>query len=136
MAGTKYGTTAEIHLLAVDLTPAIREAIETAAQDCVADIKANAPRDTGTYAEGWTWEWESNKSARVYNGGDNAPLSHLLELGHVVVTTDRGGGKHRLGTTAPKPHIKPAYLRAKPRYEQALDAAKDKIQITYKTTTV
>ena len=80
----------------------MKKAVKKSAKTVREDISANAPTDTGAYAQSWTAKTtkESSHSLEItIHSKDRYQLAHLLEHGHVK----RGGGR-----TAAKPHIAPA----------------------------
>jgi hypothetical protein len=112
-------TTAVVRELKINLDPEIKTALERVGDGCVEDLKASSPKNTGGYAEGWRWEFSGAKQITVYNGGDHATLTHLLERGHAIKR--RGGAiGHAKGT----PHIKPAFERTKGKFAKELETIK------------
>ncbi len=84
----------------------IKEAVRQAADECVSDIKTNAPKDTGRYRKSWKVKvaYESKDDIRVIiHSPKEYRRAHLLEHGHAK----RGGGR-----VEGKPHIYPAEKRA------------------------
>lgn len=82
------------------------------AQQCCDDIKAYCEsKGWHEYADGWVVDvYRKTKQAVVHNR-DHYRLTHLLEKGHLI--TNKKGG---VGFTAPFPHIRPAFDRARPKY--------------------
>ena len=81
----------------------VQEIAEKTAQDGVAELKkVESPRDTGNYAESWTYKKVKLSRGRgskfVVHNKDHYRLTHLLEKSHAL----RDGGR----STA-QPHIKP-----------------------------
>jgi hypothetical protein len=75
-----------------EATEAVKESVVSAADACLASVKANSPKDSGDYQKGWrvkkVYEGEHDMRVRVYNK-DHYQLTHLLEKGHAL----RGGGR-------------------------------------------
>lgn len=78
------------------------EATAKAAKKTAADLRSNAPAETGEYASGWRSKKLSNNGYVVYNS-KMPGLTHLLENGHVVVNA-----KGKVGRANPIKHIEPA----------------------------
>lgn len=103
----------EINLLDIDLNMDILKVQNEIASKMAADLKATSPKSShkGThYANGWTFT-QDGKDVVVYNKGRKAPLSHLLELGHMA----RDGS-----FVAPRPHIAPAYDKYGAEFDKKL----------------
>lgn len=83
-------------------TEGMKKAVRKAGNTVKKEISANAPKDTGAYAESWavknTKENAHSLEVTVYSK-NRYQLAHLLEHGH----TKRNGGR-----TAGKSHIAPA----------------------------
>ena len=90
----------------------------------------------------------NSETVRVYNNGDNATLSHLLEFGHRTklgmtykqrkpaktkrkrdVSGHRKPGKK--STVAPQEHIRPAYNKIAKEYEEDMKRIKLKVTIKH-----
>ncbi len=116
-------TKVTINSIEIDITGEIEKITEKAGKDCASLIKQKAPRATGDYANGWTYEIENNnETVRVFNDGENKTLTHLLELGHRT-KLGKGKGKRKVGgksTVAPQEHIRPAYNVIKEQYLEDL----------------
>lgn len=84
-------------------TEAVKESVVSAADACLASVKANSPKDSGDYQEGWrvkkVYEGEHDMLVRVYNK-DHYQLTHLLEDGHANVDGGRTEGKPHIGPAA------------------------------------
>lgn len=85
-----------------EIADGIKADVRQAAKECVAEIRAKAPKKSGRYAKGWAvktaFESADDIRVRVYNKA--APqLTHLLEHGHVKA----GGGR-----VEGREHIRPA----------------------------
>ena len=83
-------------------TDEMKSAVQKSAKFVKEEISANAPRQTGAYAESWTSKkTEENSTSVQYTvySKNKYQLAHLLENGHVL----RGGGR-----TKAYPHIAPA----------------------------
>lgn len=80
----------------------MKTAVKKAGSTVRKEIKANAPKDTGTYASSWsvkkTKETAHSLEVTVYSK-KRYQMAHLLEFGHAK----RGGGR-----VPGKPHIGPA----------------------------
>lgn len=84
----------------------LKDSVNDVAKECLNEIKANSPADSGDYRKGWklktAYESDSDIRLQVYNK-DHYQLTHLLEDGHANVDGGRTPGK---------PHIGPAADRA------------------------
>lgn len=94
---TKYSTT---------VTEDLKEACNEVAKQTKKEIKANSPKDSGNYSQGWTSKVTAKNSnaieITIYN--KNKPqITHLLENGHAKVNGGRVEGQ---------PHIAPAEQNA------------------------
>lgn len=85
----------------------LNESVKEVTKQCVKDIKANAPVDSGAYKKSWTSKVQYEKSddirTVVYAKAPHYRLTHLLENGHAKV----GGGR-----VEAHPHIAPAEAKA------------------------
>ena len=78
------------------------EAIDRATAQAVKDIKANAPKEEGSYRRGWRRRKLSKTNIIIYN--EKVPqLTYLLEHGHVKKNQYGEYGRSRK-----YPHLKPA----------------------------
>lgn len=95
-----------------DVTDGLKQEIKEAAKECLAEIKRNSPRDTGSYRKGWrrktVYEGWDDIRIDVYNKTDYQ-LTHLLEYGHAKVNGGRVDGK---------PHIGPAQQNTEKKLER------------------
>lgn len=66
------------------------------AKDGAQKLKATSPKNTGDYAEGWTYKKVDN--AYVVHNKNKPQITHLLEKSHAL----RSGGR-----STPQVHIKP-----------------------------
>lgn len=86
-----------------EATEAVKESVVSAADACLASVKANSPKDSGDYQEGWrvkkVYEGEHDMRIRVYNK-DHYQRTHLLEDGHANVDGGRTEGKPHIGPAA------------------------------------
>ncbi len=91
------------------VTEQIKDEVKQVAKECVKEIKAKSPKDTGEYAKGWKskvmFENRNDIRIRVYNKS-KPTLTHLLENGHAKVAGGRVSGKA---------HIRPAEQNAAKR---------------------
>lgn len=92
----------QLALFANQKSEKVQEIAEKMARDGAAELKVKSPRDTGDYAESWTYKQVKLTRGRgvkfVVHNKDHYRLTHLLEKSHAL----RNGGR----TTA-QPHIKP-----------------------------
>lgn len=95
----------------------IKEEVQETASECLKEIKANSPTDTGEYKRGWkkkvVFESDNDIRIRIYNS-KKPSLAHLLEFGHAKVNGGRVEGK---------PHIYPAEKKAAKRLENKAKVA-------------
>ena len=86
-----------------EATEAVKESVVSAADACLASVKANSPKDSGDYQKGWrvktVYEGEHDMRVRVYNK-DHYQRTHLLEDGHANVDGGRTEGKPHIGPAA------------------------------------
>lgn len=86
-----------------EATEAVKESVVSAADTCLASVKANSPKDSGDYQEGWrvkkVYEGAHDMRIRVYNK-DHYQRTHLLEDGHANVDGGRTEGKPHIGPAA------------------------------------
>lgn len=86
-----------------ETTEALKESVVSAADACLASVKANSPKDSGDYQKGWrvkkVYEGEHDMRVRVYNK-DHYQRTHLLEDGHANVDGGRTEGKPHIGPAA------------------------------------
>ncbi|MFI3201888.1 MAG: HK97 gp10 family phage protein [Eubacteriales bacterium] len=105
------GLTEYADLVAEDMKSAVKKASTTVKNE----IKANAPKDSGTYASSFaaktTSESATSLTMTVYSK-TRYSLAHLLEFGHAK----RGGGR-----TAAQPHIAPAEEVASKQLEEEME---------------
>ena len=66
-----------------DVKEATKRNIDAVSKEAVQKLKNTSPRQTGSYAKGWGAKKQGEMDVVVYNRTD-APLTHLLENGHVV----------------------------------------------------
>lgn len=98
----------------------MKKAVKNAAKTVKEEIKANAPKKTGTYSKSWTTKTLKDTSSEievVVYSPKRYMLAHLLENGHVL----RKGGRTRAF-----PHIKPAEEHGLKQLENELVTALQK----------
>lgn len=96
----------ELAAYSQEVTDGVKQAVKAVSKETAAQIKRDAPRDTGDYAKGWTYkvEYESENDIRVRIYNRRKPqLTHLLEHGHAKTNGGRVEGR---------PHIGPAEREA------------------------
>ena len=96
LADTIMDSLREYSSLAAD---EMKEAVQNAGNTVRDEIRANAPKNTGTYAKSWTVKKQKDTASSLsltVHSRNRYQLAHLLEFGHAK----RGGGR----VTA-KPHI-------------------------------
>ena len=90
-----------------DVTEGLKTEVRKVGKECVKDIKAEAPVDTGAYKKSWRLKTvhESVNDIRVviFSGNGHYRRAHLLEFGHAKVNGGRVPGKA---------HIRPAAQKA------------------------
>ena len=80
----------------------MKKAVKKSAKTVREDISANAPADTGAYAQSWTAKTtkeDSHSLEITVHSKNRYQLAHLLEHGHA---------KRGCGRVSAKPHIAPA----------------------------
>lgn len=125
---SKNNVDVRVNLMEINWAPMLKQTLTRIGKKCSEEIKSNAPRNTGIYADGWTYKLvETNRTSKngwiyeivVYNKGKHASLSHLLELGH----------RSRAGNTVPpQEHIRPVFNRIKKEYYDDLGQIKINVQ--------
>ena len=111
------------------LNESIEEILTEIGRETANDIKMHSPKNTGEYANGWTYRIsEKNKTVIIYNDSDQVTLSHLLEYGTVprktVSTVSKKGKRltpHYTGELIPREHIRPAYNRSVIKFQKDLE---------------
>lgn len=97
---------AELAAYSDGVTEAVKAECNDVADECLQEIKANSPVQTGKYKKAWRKkvEFENREDIRIRVFNAKYPgLTHLLEKGHAKV----GGGR-----VEGRPHIKPAEQHA------------------------
>ena len=84
-----------------DVKEATKRNIDAVSKEAVQKLKNTSPRKTGSYAKGWGVKRQGEMDVIVYNRTD-APLTHLLENGHVIRNK-----KGTYGRTSGIKHIAP-----------------------------
>lgn len=84
-----------------DVKEATKRNIDAVSKEAVQKLKNTSPRKTGSYAKGWGTKRQGEMDVIVYNRTD-APLTHLLENGHVIRNK-----KGTYGRTSGIKHIAP-----------------------------
>lgn len=90
----------------------IDELLDEVASKTVADIKANAPKDTGTYASGIISKETDEQERTIFNERKHLYLGHVLEYGTIYQKA--------------QPHFKPAFDKNAKDFEKK--AAKLKLE--------
>lgn len=90
---------AELSRYSAEVAEQVKEDVKAVAKECVKQIKANAPEDTGDYKKGWKQRiaYESTEDIRieVYNA-KKPQLAHLLEKGYAKRTGGRVAGREHI----------------------------------------
>lgn len=110
---------AQLQAYCDEVTEAVKVEVDTVAEECLQEIKANSPVRTGRYRKGWRKEvtFESRDDIRITVRNKPYPgLTHLLENGHAKA----GGGR-----VEGIPHIKPAE-------QHAAEKLADKVKVRLK----
>ena len=110
---------AELAAYSDEVTEAVKAECNDVADDCLREIKANSPVQTGKYKKAWRKkvEFENREDIRIRVFNAKYPgLTHLLEKGHAKA----GGGR-----VEGMPHIQPAEQHAA---ERLVDKVKVKIR--------
>ncbi len=84
-----------------DVRKATKRGIAEVSKEAVQKLRNTSPHKTGSYAKGWGAKKEGDMDVIVYNRTD-APLTHLLENGHVIKNK-----KGTYGRTRAIKHIAP-----------------------------
>ena len=84
-----------------DVKESTKRNIDAVSREAVQKLKNTSPRRTGSYASGWGKKKEGEMDVIVYNRTD-APLTHLLENGHIVRNK-----KGTYGRVSGRKHIAP-----------------------------
>lgn len=96
----------ELRAYRQEVTQELFEAVDDAADTCVAMLRSTSPKDTGDYSKGWrkkkAYQGDDDIRIQIHNA-TNYQRTHLLEDGHANV----GGGR-----TEGIPHIEPAAQKA------------------------
>lgn len=103
------GVADEINKILKEYTEEVEKGIDLAgenvAKKAVKQLRANSPKNKGSYAKGWKITKIDGKN--IIHNKTNYQLTHLLEHGHVKVN----GGR-----VAARVHIKPAEEKAVNEY--------------------
>lgn len=97
-----------------DVQKAVDKKVRSTATKVKREIKADSPRDSGEYADGWSRKTNArggSTEVTIYNK-EKPSLTHLLENGHAKV----GGGR-----VQGIPHIQPAYNKFVPPMEKDIE---------------
>lgn len=84
-----------------DAKDSMKKGFDTVSKEAVQKLRNTSPKKTGSYSKGWTTKKVNETDIVVYNRTD-APLTHLLENGHVVRNK-----KGTYGRARPIKHIAP-----------------------------
>ncbi len=98
-------------------TEDMKKAVKKVATTVKNEIKTNAPKDSGAYADSWatkTDSEDSNSLGMIVYSKDRYWQAHLLEHGHAR----RGGGR-----TSAQPHIAQAEASGIQQLEQEIERA-------------
>lgn len=92
-----------------DVQGDMRAAVQEGGRAAVDFLRANSPRDSGEYTQGWRYRTEAGLGptgyyVRVFQAAKPS-LTHLLEFGHREYDF---GGNATGGTVPAHPHIEPA----------------------------
>lgn len=96
-------------------TDDMKSAVKKAGTTVKKEIQANAPKDSGTYANSWTVKKGKetfNSIELTVHSKNRYQLAHLLEFGHAK----RGGGR-----VSGKSHIAPAEEKGVKQLEQTIE---------------
>ena len=66
-----------------DVQESAKRGIQEVSKESAQKLRNTSPKKTGSYAKGWSTKKVSDMEIVVYNRTD-APLTHLLENGHVI----------------------------------------------------
>ncbi|EHW6679221.1 HK97 gp10 family phage protein [Listeria monocytogenes] len=114
-----------VNKIKIDLKKYVKEDLEEIGEIVSSEIKSNSPDGyTRDYKRGWDFTITDNgTSVTIHNDGGDKTLTHLLEFGHII--QNKKGGK-KYGYTAPQPHIVPAYLKGRNKFEEMMKASAKK----------
>jgi len=99
-----------------EVRQSVRELVVRVSRECLASIRAKAPKRTGAYWKGWTRSMSKSgdqPEVMLYNK-KYYRLTHLLEYGHAKADGGRVPGR---------PHIAPAADRAAKDLERGIRQA-------------
>lgn len=85
-----------------EVSAEIRESLTNIGKQAVSMLKATSPRYTGEYAKRWRMKTEEESgvfSLTIYQPGERAYITHLLERGHKT--------RNRRHFVDAQPHIQP-----------------------------
>ncbi|MFJ7950775.1 HK97 gp10 family phage protein [Lysinibacillus sp. NPDC096418] len=99
----------QLALYANQTDETVQQIAEKTAREGVEELKVKSPKDTGEYAESWTYKKVRGKF--VVHNKKHYRLTHLLEKGHAKVN----GGR-----VAAQPHIKPVETQMVRDFEDEL----------------
>ncbi len=81
----------------------LKASVKSVAKTCLKEIRANSPKDTGAYQQGWqvrkAYESDSDIRMEIHNQ-NHYQLTHLLEDGHANVDGGRTPGQPHIGPAA------------------------------------
>lgn len=104
----------ELRAYSDEASEALKESVKETSKECAAEIRENAPKQSGKYRKGWKSkvEYESRTDIRttVYNSA-RPQLTHLLEYGHA---------KKNGGRVEGRPHIRPAEEQLESKLERKI----------------
>ena len=122
MAGISVGNMADAISEALEeyanlATEDMKKAVKRAGRKVRKEIKENAPRDDGDYADSWrvkTVKENANALSLTVHSKDRYWLAHLLEFGHAL----RNGGRYE-----GKAHIAPAEQKGMEQLKEEIERA-------------
>lgn len=99
----------QLALYANQTNETVQKTAEQVANEGAEKLKVESPKNTGDYAESWTYKKVKGKF--VVHNKDHYRLTHLLEKSHAL----RDGGRSQA-----RPHIKPVEMQMISDFEDDL----------------